>query len=221
MASCERCNQMTDDPALQNEVWKDIACRLREPAQGSVQRDRVREEIARTPSEPTLQGPGQGTGITAHPRMPENHPALAVPVEPKQQIRKSEFVLVSIKGAFTHAQAIPWTDHSPFLSCGAQIPAVGHQTATEHNLARGSRIEALLNSVRDACRGPQHKATLDSFCRTVKQAWSDVGEKWPGTDSELHISIKRRFEQLCADLQSATCSAREDPGETPEKLLVS
>jgi hypothetical protein len=35
----------------------------------------------------------RGTGITAHPRMPENHPALAVPVEPKQQIRKSEFVL--------------------------------------------------------------------------------------------------------------------------------
>jgi hypothetical protein len=42
-----------------------------------------------------------------------------------QQIRKSEFVLVSIKGAFTHAQAIPWTDHSPFLSCGAQIGSTG------------------------------------------------------------------------------------------------
>ena len=92
-------------------------------------------------------------------------------------------------------------------------------STAEYN--KGNRIGALLASVRNTCSGTQHQTSLNDFCHTVTQAWSDVGEKWPGTDGELHTSIKRRFGQLCADLQPATCSEREDPVESPEKLLVS
>lgn len=155
MASCERCNQMTDDPALQNEVWKDIACRLREPAQGSVQRDRVREEIARTPSEPTLQGPGQGTGITAN-TMSEAHPSRAVPVEPKKPNRKGGFVLVSIRGLsrLRLAQAIHRTDHSSlFLRCANsgrlpnhQLQSITRVTELEHFLPQSGTHAVVLNT---------------------------------------------------------------------------
>ncbi|KWU42535.1 hypothetical protein RHOSPDRAFT_26885 [Rhodotorula sp. JG-1b] len=56
-------------------------------------------------------------------------------------------------------------------------------------------VQQLLDSIREAYGDDPDKACAE-FCQEVRKAWSNIGEQWASTGSDIHTRIKSSLTQL-------------------------
>jgi hypothetical protein len=108
------------------------------------------------------------------------------------QARTVSFTLLSKGGLDTEARSAPIL--LPLLYSAVDDWANGRNLRTAgKEKSDQSGDGALLASVRNTCSGTQHQTSLNDFCHTVTQAWSDP--QGPPVPSRLRVAGPRRAVQ--------------------------